>query len=109
MSHAINDKISLEIATTVANQLHQHPEWIVMARENLARWMELNKDSPAMLRNNREWLAILDRPLQEIVAILTGTNDESQRLRSNSPFVGALTPAQVLEIKRRIRHDQTAA
>ncbi len=109
MSHVVNDKISLELAKTVAVQLPQRPEWIEMARANLNRWMELNKDAPGLIRLYQEWLSLLNLPVDQIVGILLGTSDESQRLRSTSPFTGALTPQQVWEIKRRIRHDETAA
>ncbi len=80
-----------------------------MARENLDRWSTLNRDAPSLLRCYSEWRAILDRPIPEICATLTAPTDEGQRLRQNSPFVGALTPQEVWEIKRRNRHDQNAA
>jgi hypothetical protein len=109
MSHVINDKISLELAQAIAAELPHRPEWIELARSNLKRGMELNKNSPSSLRNYREWMEILDKPIMEIIAILTGLTDESQRLRSNTPFAGTLTPQQVWEIKRRVRHDERAA
>jgi hypothetical protein len=80
-----------------------------LARENIARWRNLNSDAPGLIRCYDEWAALLDRPLAEICAILVMDNDEGQRLRQNSPFAGALPPATVWEIKRRLRHDEVAA
>ena len=109
MRHDYQDRVSLEMATRIAGELPRRPEWLVMARENLDRWTVLNKDAPSLLRCYSEWRAILNRSVQEICAILTARTDEGQRLRQNSPFVGALSPQEVWEIKRRNRHDQNAA
>ena len=109
MSHTVHDRVSLEIARRVAAELPHRPEWLELARANLTRWMKLNGDAPGLLRNYEEWLRILDRPVSEIVQVLTSEIDDSQRLRSNSPFVGALSAAEIWEIKRRVRHDEAAA
>lgn len=99
----------MEMARRVASELPRRPEWLAMARENLARWSELNKEAPRLLRGYQEWQALLDRPVNEICTILTDPSDNGQRLRQNSPFAGALTPQEVWEIKNRLRHDQNAA
>lgn len=103
--HAYQDRVSLALARRVADGLPTHPEWLELARENLRRWMVLHAESPALLRADREWLAILDRPVEEICAILTAPTDEGQRLRQNSPFVGVVPHREVWEIKRRMRHE----
>ncbi len=95
--------------TLIAAQLPSRPEWLELARENLARWKRLNADAPSLLRCYNEWEAILESPLAEICSLLTAQTDVGQRLRTNSPFAGALTPQQVWEIKRRFRNDQNAA
>ena len=109
MRHDYQDRVSLEMATRVASELARRPEWLAMARENLDRWSTLNRNAPSLLRCYAEWRGILDQPVTEICAILTARTDEGQRLRQNSPFVGALSPQEVWEIKRRNRHDQNAA
>lgn len=108
MSHAVQDRISLEIGQRVAAGLPTHPEWLDLARANLARWSQRNAGSPSLLRCYAEWQALLALPIAEIVAILTAETDEGQRLRQNSPFAGALTPAEVWEIKRR-HHEASRA
>jgi hypothetical protein len=109
VGHEYQDRVSLEIGRRIAAGLPHRPDWLVLARENLARWTARNHDAPGLLRCYAEWRAILDRPLPEIIAILTAETDEGQRLRQNSPFPGALPYQEVWEIKRRLRHDQTAA
>lgn len=103
MGHEYQDRVSLEMARRVAAGLEEHPEWLELARANLNRWEARNADSPGLMRCYAEWRAILDRPVPEIRALLTQENDEGQRLRQNSPFVGVLSPAEVWEIKRRHR------
>ena len=109
MGHELQDRVSLEMARRVAAELPRRPEWVAMARANLDRWDAVNKNSPSLLRCNAEWRAILERPIVNVVAILTAETDEGQRLRQNSPFVGMLTPTEVWEIKRRLRDEQAAA
>jgi len=107
--HGYQDRVSLEIARRIASGLPNHPEWIEFARANLDRWAAINSGSPGLLRCYTEWRSLLERPLAEIIAILTTQSDEGQRLRQNSPFAGVLPPQEVWEIKRRMRNDQTAA
>ncbi len=101
--------MSLEIGRRIAAGLPSRPEWITLARENLARWTARNHDAPGLLQAYAEWQAILERPLEEIVEILTAETDEGQRLRQNSPFPGALPYQEIWDIKRQMRCDQTAA
>jgi hypothetical protein len=109
MGHEIQDQVSLELAKRVAAGLPQHPEWIELARVNLERWSRQNKDAPALLRCYAEWRELLSHPVLEIASILTAETQESQRLRQNSPFAGALRPDEVWEIKSRFRRHATTA
>lgn len=106
MGHEYQDRVSLEIHRRVAAELSVRPEWMAMARENLERWMVRNADSPGLIRCYQEWLDILDsRPVDGVCAILTAETDEGQRLRQNSPFVGAVPHREVWDIKRRLRNE----
>ncbi len=107
--HEILDRISAALAGEVARGLPGHPEWIDLARENIERWSRQNAGSPSLVRCYEEWGAILDRPVGEVVAILMGHSQGDVRLRQNSPFAGALSPASVWTIKRRIRDESRAA
>ena len=102
MLHRTHDAVGLEIGRRIAGGLPQHPEWIELARSNLARWSRLNSGAPGLLGCYAEWQQILQRPMEQIVAILTAESDEGQRLRQNSPFAGVLSPREVWQIKRQV-------
>jgi hypothetical protein len=109
MRHDLQNRVGLALSRLIASDLARHPEWMLLARENLDNWSVINRDSPSLLRCYTEWRALLDQPLSEICSRLTADNEEGQRLRQNSPFAGALPPAVVWQVKRRIRDEQTAA
>jgi len=100
--HATNDLVGLTLARTIASRLADHPEWIELARGNLRRWKLRNAGSRSVV-NYDEWLAILEKPAAEVMAIYTQETDEGQRLRQNSPFGGAITPQEVWAMKERCR------
>ena len=109
MNHAAIDEVSLALAQEVAARVRSRPEFLDVARENLARWSRQNAGSQSLLRCYAEWEAILTRPVQEICELLLAQTDDAQRLRQNSPFAGVLSPAEVWAIKARHRHAKTAA
>jgi len=110
VSHELQDQVSLEIARRVAVRLRQSPELIALARDNLDRWSRRNTQAPSLLRCYAEWRDILVRPVEEICEALCAETGEGQRLRQNSPFAGVLPPAEVWEIKSRLRrHAPTPA
>lgn len=109
MPHDLHDRVSFEIARRIAAGLPKHPEWIELARENLERWSERNAGSPGLLRNYNEWIVLLERSVPEICALLVARTDEGQRLRQNSPFVGALPQEEIIAIKSDLRHEAKRA
>jgi hypothetical protein len=108
MSHLKHDSTELTLARHIAEGLQQHPEWIVLARDNLDRWSQQNADAPSLLACYQEWRTILERPVKDIAAALLDPADRGQRLRQNSPFAGVLLPAEVWRIKRQA-HETTSA
>jgi len=50
MGHEVQDQKSLELARRVAEGLPEHPEWLEVARANLDRWSQQNRDAPRLLR-----------------------------------------------------------
>jgi len=109
--HELHDEVSLEIGRRVAATLRAQPELVQIARDNLARWLEQNADAPALVRCYREWQVVLNGPVSEICRILETDNEQYQRLRQNSPFVGILSPREIWSIKAAIRerHAKSAA
>ena len=109
MGHELKDKVSMEIARRIAAGLPRRPDWIALARENVARSTRRNQGAPGLLRCYAEWQAILEKPVEEVCRILTMENGEGQRLRQNSPFPGALPYELILQIKARMREELRAA
>ena len=107
--HERTDEISLALGRRVALRLSRQPDLLQIARENLDRWARRNADVPSLLRCYAEWREILERPLEEICRLLNSDSEEARRLRQNSPFAGVLHPREVWELKRRCRHETTAA
>ena len=87
----------------VAARLEKEPSLVLFARGNLARWLERNANAPALVRCYREWQTILDCPIADICQVLVADNEDSRRLRQNSPFAGLLPPADVWSIKAAVR------
>lgn len=84
------DLFNLTLHHAVAQKLRQRPKDVLqIARNNLKRWSR-NKNSALL-----EWQNILEtKTPEEIVKIITDDTDEGQRLRSSSPFAGALSDAE---------------
>ena len=104
MNHSETDQVSLELARRVAERLRCQPTVMEVARANLARWSQLNRSTPSLLRCYAEWQQILSQPVEDICTLLCSESDNAQRLRQNSPFAGVLSPAEVWEVKSRFRH-----
>lgn len=109
MNHSETDLVSLELARRVAERMRWQPEVVDFARANLERWSRQNRSVPSLLRCYAEWQQILSRPIAEICDLLCAESDQAQRLRQNSPFAGVLAPAEVWEVKSRLRHAPATA
>jgi hypothetical protein len=109
MNHSETDLVSLELARRVAERMRWQPEVVDFARANLERWSRQNRSVPSLLRCYAEWQQLLSRPIAEICDLLCAESDQAQRLRQNSPFAGVLAPAEVWEVKSRLRHAPATA
>lgn len=90
--HRILDARSLAMHCRVAQKISRDPQLLDKAKENLNRWSA--KSTGPRSRSLREWDEILDRPWPDIAALITDMSEEATRLRSSSPFVGILSPAE---------------
>ena len=91
---------SIEYGKAIVKKLeHDRRLWQVPL-ENLKRWKAArNGELPLPLL---EWETILSsEPRHKIMAILVGTDENSMRLRSSSPFTGILTHEERHEILKR--------
>ena len=92
-SHAFLDEFAVAYHLAVAERLRAEPEAV------LERWAEGDAFGPGELASLEEWRRILgEADVARLIEIMTDTSDEGQRLRSSSPFVGALSPEERLEI-----------
>lgn len=109
MSAQVHDRVSLALASAVASGLASHPEWIDLARGNIASWKARNQDSPQLLACYAEWEAVLEQAPEAIARLLVEPGDRGQRMRQSSPFAGALAPDEVWRIKQEAKRDSRAA
>lgn len=67
------------------------------AKRVCARWVSQGIASAG------EWQTLLERPWEEVRAILLDESDEGQRRRQTDPFCGILTPDERWQIYREAR------
>ena len=86
------DEFSLRLHQEIAERLRRNSSEILkIARKNLNRWLAAQGDVTAL----HEWKSLLENSsLENLIVIITETTDESQRLRSSSPFAGVLSNAE---------------
>jgi hypothetical protein len=89
--HARLDERSLALHRRVAEKILADPTLLGRARENVRRWQAASATPSFALA---EWESILDRPVEEIAALLTERSERANRLRQSSPFAGILTETE---------------
>jgi len=87
--HALAEERSLELHRLVAERLRESPHLLGVARERAQGWL---RSGAVASRWAREWIEVLDQPLEDVVAVMTGTGDRARQLRQTSPFAGVLDP-----------------
>jgi hypothetical protein len=99
-SHAFLDEFALAYHRAVADRLRAEPAVVLEhARRNLDHWMEGDAFGPGELASLDEWRRILgEADVDRLIEIITDASEKGQRLRSSSPFVGALSSEERLEI-----------
>lgn len=66
--------------------------------ENIERW----NSKGTWVSAHDEWRALMERGTdQEIIAVMTGTDERCNRLRQSPPYVGLVEPVALDEVKRR--------
>ena len=105
--HRLIDERSLAFHRLVAGKLRADPTLLDLARANLDRW-EVTA-SPRVRPVFAEWRALLDAPLDDLLAVLTGEDERATRLRQSSPFAGALTSGERFAILREFQTRESRA
>ena len=94
-----HERRSLALGAAIAARIAENPERaLAMARTRLARLHALDADDWGNNPWLGSWQTLLDGPLDEILAVLVSTTQESRDLRKNSPFAGVLTQDQRAEV-----------
>jgi hypothetical protein len=86
--HQKVEERSIALHRTISELLERDPKLLAVARRNLQKGMEIHGN----LHVFQEWNRILDRPMDEIRAILVSPSEKARWLRQSSPFSGILEP-----------------
>lgn len=106
--HQTIDERSLAFGRAIAACVEDDPKLIARARATVVRWSGVCsvRVQPVL----REWLTVLDGPVEGVLAVLRGTDERAIRLRQSNPFAGVLSNQQRNAILHRFEsHDATAA
>ena len=96
-THQRIDERSLAMTKAIVARIDADPARAGLARAKATcqRWFQ-KRPTPAI----GEWLKILERPWEEIRAVLLDESETGRRLRQSDPFCGILTPQERWEIYR---------
>jgi len=96
-THQRIDERSLAMAKVIVGRIDSDPDrsGLARAKTTCQRWFQ-NSPMPAI----GEWLEILERPWEEIRAVLLDESETGRRLRQSDPFCGILTPQERWKIYR---------
>jgi hypothetical protein len=96
-THEWIDRRSLALDRAISQKLRAQPELFQRAKTTLDRWIQQRQPTipPILL----EWREILERwPLEEVLELLTSSDERPRRLRQSSPFCGILSPTERLAV-----------
>lgn len=98
--HERIDRQVADMHRVIAGRIRAGDESIIPhARANLERWRrQYGGTLPAAYD---EWVILLNGAPGSVLAVLEGTDQESIRKRSSSPFTGILSPTERWEILKR--------
>ncbi|HMP75454.1 MAG TPA: hypothetical protein PKE12_04060 [Kiritimatiellia bacterium] len=105
MHHRDIEERSLLLARAIAERIDADPLrcGVDQARAVCRRWRETG-DS----RDLRIWSETLEKPWEEIRAVLLDSSEGGRRLRQSNPFCGILTPQERWAIYREFREHEAA-
>ena len=92
------DRRSLALHRAIAKRLREHPERVLaQARHGLERMMARHDGASRPLR---EWVVLLDRPVEALLPLLTDPDPWARELRHVTPFAGVLPAAERANVYR---------
>lgn len=93
------ERRSLLLHEAIADQLLEDPDAVLQtARDNLARMRSGHPEADPLLS---EWVDLLERPISEIVHVLSDPGLRSRELRHVTPFGGVLGNRERTAVYRR--------
>ena len=98
--HGLAEERSLAYHRLVATRLRTAPDILQRARGRLEQWIREGGRSVAYALR---WKEILDRPIDDIVSVLTSEDEEARALRQSTPFAGELSPRERWRLWRETR------
>lgn len=73
------------------------------ARENIRVWKPRQRPDGMAARYLQQWEQLIDGGVEDVAAVLTGTDERSSELRQNSPFAGVLSEPVRRKVLRSFR------
>ncbi len=99
--HQLHEIRSLAMHALIAKKIDRDRSLLSIPKRNLKRWRARFTAAPP--RWWQEWSRILERPWEEIAALLVDPGEHARRLRQSTPFVGILTPEQRRQLHAALR------
>lgn len=99
-AHRIGEERSLELHRRIASRLQGEPELVAKAAARLRRWREAATVSEFYAQR---WAALLEGPLEELVAAMTDDGEAGRELRQSTPFANTVAPRDRWRIWREVR------
>lgn len=103
-SHEQIDRRNLFLAREIARVIDADPgrSGLTRAREVCGRWLSSRSDAALS-----EWNAILDRPWEEVRAVLLDPGERGTRLRQSTPFCGIISPRRRWQLYKEFKAHAT--
>ena len=96
-AHALSELRSLAYHRRVAELLRADPARLSQALAYLERW---GREPGRSVGYWQRWMALLDGPLDMLLAKLVEQSEDATAMRACSPFAGYLTPPQRWQLWR---------
>lgn len=94
------ERRSLALHEAIADHLREDPETVLeRARATLAKMQRVAPTSHAL----REWAVLLERPVVDLLPVLTDASPWSRELRHQTPFAGVLGAGERTRVIEKFR------
>ena len=98
--HLLAEARSVAYPQAVAERLRQDPALLEVARQRVRGWVEVGTPAGYYAR---AWEEILAMPLDEIIEVMTASDERACALRQVTPFAGFIPPSERWRLWREVR------